>query len=147
MGAAQARFVAAQRPDGAPVTCTNGQQYGNVIMVAETLAGGTGVSGRYTAQGPGKVVLAGQDVRVQDISHVLNGAFETLNVPNAPFVTPRMHAARVARWSRSLVVNHQPPLRWLSVHGRRSFLAFVTPSTSGPTGSVRDRGLLSRADA
>lgn len=50
MGAARARFVAAQRPDGTPVTCTNGQQYGNIVMVAETLAGGTDVSGRYTAQ-------------------------------------------------------------------------------------------------
>lgn len=50
MGAARAEFVAAQRPDGSPVTCTNGQRYGNAIMVAESLAGGAGVSGRYTAQ-------------------------------------------------------------------------------------------------
>ncbi|MGB3444852.1 MAG: endonuclease/exonuclease/phosphatase family protein [Actinophytocola sp.] len=50
MGAALTRFAAAQRPDGSPVTCSNGQQYGNAIMVAEALAGGAGVSGRYTAQ-------------------------------------------------------------------------------------------------
>jgi hypothetical protein len=50
MGAARAQFVAAQRPDGTPVTCTNGQQYGNLVVVAEALAGGPGVSGRYTAQ-------------------------------------------------------------------------------------------------
>ncbi|MFC4852663.1 endonuclease/exonuclease/phosphatase family protein [Actinophytocola glycyrrhizae] len=50
MGAAQARFVAAQRPDGSPVTCRNGQQYGNVVMVVDALAGDTGVSGRHTAQ-------------------------------------------------------------------------------------------------
>ena len=50
MGAAHVRFAAAQRPDGSAVTCNNGQQYGNIIMVADALAGGAGVSGRYTAQ-------------------------------------------------------------------------------------------------
>lgn len=50
MGPAQVRFVAAQRPDGSPVTCRNGQQYGNVVMVADALAGSTSASGRYTAQ-------------------------------------------------------------------------------------------------
>lgn len=50
MGPAQAVFVAAQRPGGTPVTCTNGQQYGNIIMVADALAGGPGATGRYTAQ-------------------------------------------------------------------------------------------------
>jgi hypothetical protein len=50
MGAVQVRFVAAQRPDGSAVTCGNGQQYGNIVMVVDSLAGGAGVSGRYTAQ-------------------------------------------------------------------------------------------------
>ncbi|MDQ3790901.1 MAG: endonuclease/exonuclease/phosphatase family protein [Actinomycetota bacterium] len=50
MGAARVQFVAAQRPDGSAVTCQNGQQYGNVVMVAEALAGSSGVTGRYTAQ-------------------------------------------------------------------------------------------------
>jgi len=53
MGAAQAVFVAAQRRDGTPVTCTNGQHYGNIVMVVDPLAGGPGVSGRYTAQDSG----------------------------------------------------------------------------------------------
>jgi len=50
MGPARAQFVAAQRPDGSPVLCQNGQQYGNVIMVVDSLAGTGGVTGRYTAQ-------------------------------------------------------------------------------------------------
>jgi hypothetical protein len=50
MGAARAVFVAAQRPDGTPVTCTNGQHYGNIVMVVDALAGTVGVTGRYTAQ-------------------------------------------------------------------------------------------------
>jgi len=50
MGAAQAVFVAAQRPNGAPVTCVNGEQYGNIVLVADELAGGPGVTGRYAAQ-------------------------------------------------------------------------------------------------
>ena len=50
MGAVRVQFVAAQRPDGSAVTCQNGQQYGNIVMVADALAGGSGVTGRYTAQ-------------------------------------------------------------------------------------------------
>jgi endonuclease/exonuclease/phosphatase family metal-dependent hydrolase len=50
MGAARARFVAAQRPDGTPVLCRNGQQYGNIVMVVDALAGTTSAAGRYTAQ-------------------------------------------------------------------------------------------------
>jgi hypothetical protein len=54
MGAAQAAFVAAQRPDGSPVLCNNGQQYGNIVMVADGLAGGPAASGRYTNQDTGR---------------------------------------------------------------------------------------------
>lgn len=50
MGPARTVFVAAQRPNGALVTCTNGHHFGNVIMVAEALAGTTGVTGRYANQ-------------------------------------------------------------------------------------------------
>ncbi|HEU5472919.1 MAG TPA: endonuclease/exonuclease/phosphatase family protein [Actinophytocola sp.] len=50
MGPASTMFVAAQRPAGNPVLCVNGQEYGNIIMVAADLAGGPGVSGRFTAQ-------------------------------------------------------------------------------------------------
>jgi hypothetical protein len=50
LGPAEAKFVAAQRPDGSLVRCLNGQAYGNLIMVADALAGATGVGGRYTAQ-------------------------------------------------------------------------------------------------
>lgn len=50
MGGAVATFVAAQHRDGTPVTCTNGQQYGNIVMVATALAGGPAATGRYTAQ-------------------------------------------------------------------------------------------------
>ncbi|HET9139874.1 endonuclease/exonuclease/phosphatase family protein [Actinophytocola sp.] len=50
MGAARAVFVAAEHRNGTPVTCTNGQSYGNIIMVAEGLAGTTGQTGRYTSQ-------------------------------------------------------------------------------------------------
>jgi hypothetical protein len=50
MGPARAVFVAAEHRNGAPVTCTNGQSYGNIVMVAEALAGTTGVTGRYAAQ-------------------------------------------------------------------------------------------------
>lgn len=53
MGASQAVFVAAQRRDGAPVTCTNGQQYGNIVIVVSALAGSTPATGRYTAQDSG----------------------------------------------------------------------------------------------
>jgi hypothetical protein len=50
MGPSRAVFVAAQTRDGAPVTCTNGQQYGNILIVVAALAGATPVTGRYTAQ-------------------------------------------------------------------------------------------------
>jgi len=53
MGAARTRFAAAQRADGTPVKCVNGQDYGNIVMVAEALAGTTGADGRYTAQDSG----------------------------------------------------------------------------------------------
>ncbi|WP_199431252.1 endonuclease/exonuclease/phosphatase family protein [Qaidamihabitans albus] len=53
MGAARTKFVAAQRPDGSPVKCANGQDYGNAIMVAEPLAGGAGAGGRYRSQDSG----------------------------------------------------------------------------------------------
>lgn len=53
MGPARTVFVAAQRRDGTPVTCTNGQPYGNAIMVVDAMAGTTGVSGRYVAQDSG----------------------------------------------------------------------------------------------
>ncbi len=50
MGPSKALFVAAGRPDGSAVTCNNGQQYGNIVMVADPL-GGTGTAkGLYTAQ-------------------------------------------------------------------------------------------------
>jgi hypothetical protein len=50
MGPARALFVAAQHRDGTPVTCVNGQHYGNILMVADSLAGATEATGRYTAQ-------------------------------------------------------------------------------------------------
>lgn len=50
MGDAVAAFVAAERRDGTPVRCTNGQEYGNIVMVASALAGGPAASGRYAAQ-------------------------------------------------------------------------------------------------
>jgi len=50
VGPSQAVFVAAQTRDGAPVTCTNGQQYGNILIVVDGLAGGPPATGRYTAQ-------------------------------------------------------------------------------------------------
>ncbi|HEV2783025.1 MAG TPA: endonuclease/exonuclease/phosphatase family protein [Actinophytocola sp.] len=53
MGPARAVFVAAERPDGTPVTCTNGQHFGNLIMVAEALAGSVGVTGRFVDQDTG----------------------------------------------------------------------------------------------
>jgi hypothetical protein len=53
MGASQAVFVAAQTRAGAPVTCTNGQRYGNILIVVSTLAGATPITGRYTAQDSG----------------------------------------------------------------------------------------------
>lgn len=53
MGPSQAVFVAAQTRAGAPVTCTNGQQYGNIVIVVSALAGTTPATGRYTAQDSG----------------------------------------------------------------------------------------------
>jgi hypothetical protein len=53
MGTSQAVFVAAQRRDGTAVTCTNGQQYGNILIVVAALAGGPATTGRYTAQDSG----------------------------------------------------------------------------------------------
>jgi len=53
MGASQAVFVAAQRPDGTPVTCTNGQEFGNILIVVSALAGGPPATGRYTPQDTG----------------------------------------------------------------------------------------------
>lgn len=50
MDTSQAVFVAAQRRDGTPVTCTNGQQFGNILIVVSALAGGPAATGRYTAQ-------------------------------------------------------------------------------------------------
>lgn len=49
-GAPVAAFVAAQRPAGNPVLCNNGQEYGNIIIVAASLAGPTVQTGRYAAQ-------------------------------------------------------------------------------------------------
>jgi hypothetical protein len=50
MGPSQAVFVAAQTRADAPVTCTNGQQYGNILIVVSALAGTAPSTGRYTAQ-------------------------------------------------------------------------------------------------
>lgn len=50
MGDAVAVFVAAQHRDGSPVRCTNGQEYGNIVLVATGLAGGPAATGRYAAQ-------------------------------------------------------------------------------------------------
>lgn len=58
MGASQAVFVAAQTRAGAPVTCTNGQQYGNIIIVVSSLAGTAPSTGRYTAQDSGNEMRA-----------------------------------------------------------------------------------------
>ena len=49
-GPAAAMFVAAEHDDGSPVTCVDGQPFGNIVMVAAALAGGPGSSGHYTAQ-------------------------------------------------------------------------------------------------
>jgi hypothetical protein len=49
-GPAATMFVAAEHDDGSPVTCTNGESFGNVVMVAAALAGGPGDSGHYTEQ-------------------------------------------------------------------------------------------------
>lgn len=53
MGDSVAVFVAAQRRDGTPVTCTNGQRYGNILLVVSAVAGGPPASGRYATQDDG----------------------------------------------------------------------------------------------
>ncbi|HEV7646965.1 MAG TPA: endonuclease/exonuclease/phosphatase family protein [Actinophytocola sp.] len=58
MGASVATFVAAQHRDGTPVTCTNGQQYGNILLVASALAGGPAATGHYAAQDSGNEMRA-----------------------------------------------------------------------------------------
>ena len=51
MGAARALFVAARNLDGTPTLCRDGdQQYGNIIMVADGLAGTAEETGTYDAQ-------------------------------------------------------------------------------------------------
>ncbi len=50
MGGAVSVFVAARHRDGTPVRCTNGQEYGNILLVASALAGGPAASGQYAAQ-------------------------------------------------------------------------------------------------
>lgn len=52
MGPARALFVPARNLDGTPVTCrwSDGERYGNIIMVSTRFAGGTMESGTYAAQ-------------------------------------------------------------------------------------------------
>jgi hypothetical protein len=50
MGPARALFVAARNLDGTPTLCGDGDQYGNIIMVADGFAGTTEETGTYTAQ-------------------------------------------------------------------------------------------------
>ncbi|HEV7651572.1 MAG TPA: endonuclease/exonuclease/phosphatase family protein [Actinophytocola sp.] len=50
MGLARAVFVAAHNLDGTPTRCRDGQQYGNIIMVADGYAGTAEESGLYDAQ-------------------------------------------------------------------------------------------------
>lgn len=51
MGAARAVFVAARNLDGTPTMCTGSdQQYGNILMVTDALAGTTEETGTYAAQ-------------------------------------------------------------------------------------------------
>jgi endonuclease/exonuclease/phosphatase family metal-dependent hydrolase len=50
LGSAVAVFAAAEHRDGTPVTCTNGQRYGNILLVVAALAGGPAETGRYAAQ-------------------------------------------------------------------------------------------------
>jgi hypothetical protein len=50
MGPARAVFVAAHNLDGTPTLCRDGEQYGNIIMLAAELAGSTAESGMYRAQ-------------------------------------------------------------------------------------------------
>lgn len=50
MGPARALFVAARNLDGTPTLCRDGDQYGNIIMVASGFAGTTEETGTYDAQ-------------------------------------------------------------------------------------------------
>jgi endonuclease/exonuclease/phosphatase family protein len=50
MGPARTVFVAARNLDGTPTRCRDGQQYGNIVMVAASFAGTAEESGRYDAQ-------------------------------------------------------------------------------------------------
>ncbi|ONI84136.1 hypothetical protein ALI144C_15700 [Actinosynnema sp. ALI-1.44] len=50
MGPSAVAFVAAQRPDGTPVLCRNGEQYGNIVMVTGELAGSVTATGLYNTQ-------------------------------------------------------------------------------------------------
>jgi hypothetical protein len=50
MGPARAVFVAARNLDGTPTRCRDGDQYGNIIMVAAGFAGTAEESGVYEAQ-------------------------------------------------------------------------------------------------
>lgn len=50
MGDSRAVFIAANTRDGGPVTCTNGQQYGNILIVVTSLAGPTPSTAHYTNQ-------------------------------------------------------------------------------------------------
>jgi hypothetical protein len=52
-GPSVAAFVAAEHRDGTPVTCTNGERYGNILLVVDALAGGPAETGRYAAQDDG----------------------------------------------------------------------------------------------
>ncbi|WP_133901663.1 endonuclease/exonuclease/phosphatase family protein [Actinophytocola oryzae] len=50
MGDARALFVAARNLDGTPTQCRDGDQYGNILMVADGFAGTTEETGTYDAQ-------------------------------------------------------------------------------------------------
>jgi hypothetical protein len=50
MGSARALFVAARNLDDTPTLCGDGDQYGNIIMVADEFAGTTEETGTYPAQ-------------------------------------------------------------------------------------------------
>jgi hypothetical protein len=50
MGPARALFVAARNLDGTPTLCRDGDQYGNILMVADGFAGATEETGTYDAQ-------------------------------------------------------------------------------------------------
>lgn len=50
MGSARALFVAARNLDGTPTLCRDGDQYGNIVMVASGFAGTGEETGTYDAQ-------------------------------------------------------------------------------------------------